>query len=178
MSQPVSDLTWAPRPFLHWALFAYTFILGIETGAAGFVTKVVFPLWASSPEAVINWRPDSPYYLEEGDFFMYASPLTLILAVTTLIAGWKSAPPLRKWLMIATISFIVVFIVSVAYFIPIQAEVKGEAGLQFATGQLSSMLNTFVNTNYLRFLTLLVALGCALHALGISYRMRMVRNIT
>ena len=173
MSQ-LTDPTWKPRPFLHWALFAYTAILGIETGAAAFVTKVVFPLWAASPEAVINWLPDSPYYLEEGDFFMYASPLTLLLAVVTLIAGWKSRPPLRNWLMVATLSFIIVFIVSVAYFIPIQAVVKGEAGTKIPYDKLAGMLETFVWTNYLRLGTLVIALCCALHALGISYRMRSV----
>jgi hypothetical protein len=36
---------------LYWAIFAFACILGIETGAAIFVTYVVFPVWASSPEA-------------------------------------------------------------------------------------------------------------------------------
>src|SRR5688500_8182709 len=103
-----STIAWRPGKFLHRVLFAYAFILGLETGAAAFVTRVVFPLWASSPEAVTSWKPDSPFYLEEGDFFMFASPLTMLLAIITLIAGWKAPPPIRFWIRLATISFILV----------------------------------------------------------------------
>jgi len=172
MSELSTINSWRPGKLLHRLLFAYAAVLGIETGAAAFVTVVVFPLWTASPEAVIKWTPESPFYLEEGDLFMYTSPLTFILCVGTLIAGWKAIPPLRFWLRLATVLFLIVFIVSVIYFIPIQAVVKGEAGTKIPTEELGGMLQTFVLTNYLRFVTLLVALGCALHALGLSYRMR------
>ncbi len=55
-------------------------------GAGAFVTTVIFPLWTASPEAAVGWTPNTPYYVEEGRFFILASPLLLLLAVVTLIA--------------------------------------------------------------------------------------------
>src|SRR5688500_12109110 len=108
--------------------------------------------------------------MEECDFFMYASTLTFILSVITLIASWKASPLLRKWSRIAPIIFLIVFVVSWLYFIPIQDDLKGDAGLEIPKEELRSMLSTFVNTNYLRMVALVIALVCALHALGLSYR--------
>jgi hypothetical protein len=132
---------------------------------------VVFPTWTASPEVVVQWKPDSVFYMEEGDFFMYASTLSFILSIITLIAGWRANPPLRKWIRIAPIIFLIVFIVSWAYFIPIQADMKGDPGLQIPPEKLQAMLNTFVYTNYLRVAAVVTAFVCALHTLGISYRM-------
>jgi len=176
MSEQLNDSgSWRPKPFLHCLIFAFTALLGIESGAAAFVAVVVFPIWTASPEAVIGFAPDAPYYLEEGDFFMFTSPLTFLLSVITLIAGWRATPPLRMWLRIPTIVFILVFIWSVAYFIPVQDEVKGEAGTKIPYADLESMLQTFVGLNYIRLAALLFVFGCAMHAVGISYRMTIRR---
>jgi hypothetical protein len=161
------------NPFLHLLLFIFAFVVGIETGAASFVTVVVFPLWASSAEAAAGWVPGMPYHLEEGDFFMYASSTTMLASVITLIAGWRAPTPVRKWILTGTIGFIIVFVWSVLYFIPIQdTSFKGEAGAQFSTEVLESKLKTFVQLNYLRVAMLYGILATALHALGLSYRMR------
>src|SRR5687767_15189122 len=101
MTPELSTSTPQNRPFLHWILFAYAMILGIETGGALFTTRVVFPAWTQSPEAVVQWKPDNIFYMEEGDFFMYASTLTFILSVITLIASWKASPLLRRLSRIA-----------------------------------------------------------------------------
>lgn len=167
-----------PRPFLHRVLFLYAMVLGIETGGAIFTSMVVFPAWTASPEAVVQWKPDSVFYMEEGDFFMYASTLTFILSIITLIAGWNAVQPLRKWLRIAPVIFLIVFAVSWAYFIPIQADMKGDPGLQIPPEKLQSMLSTFVNTNYLRVGSLVVALFCAIHSLGLSYRLFGAKPLT
>ena len=160
------------KPFLRLMLFLFAFIMGIETGAASFVTVVVFPLWASSAEAARGWVPGMPYILEEGDFFMYASSLSMLASVITLVAGWRAPAPLRKWILIATIGFIFVFVWSMLYFVPIQdTSFKGEAGAKFSTEELESKLKAFVNLNYVRLAMLYIILGAALHALRLSYRM-------
>jgi hypothetical protein len=166
-----APVSWQPRPILRWLVFTFTGLMGIETGAGLFTTKVVFPLWASSPEAAIGWLPSSRYYLEEGDFFMFVSPTLLLVSIATLIAGWRAALPLRRWLRIATIVFIAIDIWTMAYFIPFQGWVKGEAGTKYATAQLASMLTTFVYLNYVRQVLLVLTLGVALHALGLLYKM-------
>lgn len=158
-------------PFLRLMLFVFAFIAGIETGAASFVTVVVFPLWASSAEAAAGWVAGMPYHLEEGDFFMFASPLTMLAAIITLLAGWRAPARVRNWLLIATIGFIIVFVWSVLYFVPIQdTSFKGAAGARFSTAELESKLRTFVQLNYVRVAMLYIIFGSAIHALRLSNR--------
>jgi hypothetical protein len=171
-----SSVSRQPGTLLRRLLFVFTALTGIELGAGLFVTRIVFPMWASSPEAAIGWTIGSPRYIEEGDFFMFTSPLLALLAISTMIAGWRAAPPLRLWLRIATITFFAIFIWTVAYFIPFQALVKGDPGKQYPTSELSSMLQWFVGLNYIRQIFLVLAFGAALHALGLSYRMADVRQ--
>lgn len=160
-----------PRPLLRGLLFAFTALMGIEMGAGAFVTSVIFPLWTASPEAAIGWTANTPYYVEEGVFFIIVSPLLFLLAIVTLIAGWRSVPPLRLWLRIANVSYIVVFIATSVYFVPFQDLVKGEAGTKFPAAELSLMLQRFMTLNYIRQAIGLLAFGAALHAFGLSYRM-------
>ena len=167
-----SDLTgsWQVSPFLRGLLFAFAALMGIEFGAGMFVTAVIFPLWTASPEAAIGWTANRPYYVEEGVFFIVISPTLFLLSIITLIAGWRAAPPLRFWLRIATISFIILFVATLAYFVPLQDMVKGEAGTKVSTAELGLMLKRFVALNYIRQAIGLFAFGSALHALGLSYR--------
>jgi hypothetical protein len=163
--------SWHPHRFLRALLFAFAALTGIEMGAGAFVTSVIFPLWTASPQAAIGWTTSTPYYVEEGVFFIIASPLLFLLSIVTLVAGWRAIPPLRLWLRIATIAYILVFIMTLAYFVPLQDMVKGEAGTKIPAAELSSMLRRFVTFNYIRQAIGLLTFGAALHALGLSYRM-------
>ena len=159
------------KPFLRFMLFVFAFILGIETGAASFVSMVVFPVWASSVEAARGFLPSMPYHFEEGDFFMFASSLSMLASVITLIAGWRAPAPLRKWILIGTIGFIIVFVWSMLYFVPIQdTTLKGAASVQLSDAQLESMLKTFTNLNYIRVAMMYVILFSALQAIRVAER--------
>jgi hypothetical protein len=172
-SPPVNSKT--PSLFLQWTLFGFAALLGIELGAGAFTTVVVFPVWAASPEAAIGFRPGVPYYLEEGDFFMFSSTITTLASIVALIAGWRTTPSLRKWIRVASILFIIVAIWSAFYFIPVQdVSFKGEAGSQIPRDELASMLKTFVSLNYVRQVMIVVSFIAALHALGLAYRKRSV----
>jgi len=159
------------KPFLHLMLFIFAFIMGIETGAASFVMVVVFPVWASSAEAARGWLPEMPYHLEEGDFFKFASSLSMLSAMITLIAGWRAPAPIRKWILISTIGFIIVFVWSMLYFVPMQdTTLKGVANIQLSDAELESKLQTFAQLNYIRVTMLYIIFGCALHAVRLSHR--------
>lgn len=158
-------------PALRIILFCFTFILGIESGAASFVMVVVLPVWASSAEAARGWLPDMPYILEEGDFFMYASTSTMLLSIITLIASWRAPAHIRKWILIPSIGFICIFVWSMLYFVPIQdTTLKGNASAALSDTELESKLNMFINLNYIRVLSLWIFFACALHAFGFGYR--------
>src|SRR5687768_2161169 len=162
-----------PGKFLHWTIFIFAALLGIELGAAAFTSVVVFPVWTASPEAAIAWTPGNPYHMEEGDFFMFASPSVMLASIIALIASWRAAPQLRFWLRIASILFIVIFVWSMVYFVPIQdTTLKGEAGANLPREELASKLRMFASLNYIRIAAIVVSFGCTLHALGLSYQIR------
>lgn len=156
-----------PRPFVRGLLFAFTLLMGIGVGGALLTTVVIFPAWTASPEAATSW----PNTVNEGRFFVVVSPLLFLLALATLIASWRVAPPLRKWIRIATIIYILIFIVTMLYFVPGQVTMKGEAGARIPVAELGSMLERWVALNWIRQGVGVLAFGAALHALGLSYRM-------
>jgi hypothetical protein len=158
------------RPLQFWLLAAYTALLGIETGGGLFTTAAVFKVWAGSAAGAIGWDAGNPFYIEEGDFFMFTSPTLGILALATLIAGWRSAPPVRTWLRASTLVFIIVFVWTMAYFVPVQDALKGQAGAKLPVAQLEAMLWNFTWLNYVRQVMLVATFGSALHAFGLAYR--------
>ena len=104
---------------------------------------------------------------------MYASSLTMLASIITLVAGWRAPQPLRKWILIGTVGFIIVFIWSILYFVPIQdTSLKGEASARFSDEELDSMLRNFVNWNYLRVAMLYVILGAAIQSIRLAERFR------
>ncbi len=159
------------KPFLQLMLFILAFCMGIETGGATFVMVVAFPVWTASAEAATGFVHGVRYHFEEGAFFMYSTSLTMLTSVITLIAGWRAPSPMRTWILIATIGFIIVFAWSILYFIPIQdTALKGPAGAKFSPQELETKLGTFVQLNYLRIAMLWIFLGASLHALRLTYK--------
>ena len=164
--------------FLRTIVFVYAAMIGIETGAASFTHVVVFPAWAASAEAARGWIPTMPYYMEEGDFFMYASSITMLSAMIALFAGWRSPNPMRKFLKASTICFIIVFIWSMLYFVPIQdSTMKGVAGAGLSDEELESKLLMFLNLNYLRLAMLYFSVGTALYALSLSHLLKPLNKV-
>lgn len=151
-------------------MFAYVVALGIETGAALFTSVVVFPTWAASPEAVIGWKPTMPYFMEEGRFFMIASSTTMILALAVAVVSMRLPAGVRPWALGSALIFLVMAATTMAYFLPAQARVHGDAGARLPRAELAEMLDRFLALNWIRQAFLVVAFVAAVHALGLLYR--------
>src|SRR5687767_10087255 len=104
-------------------LFAYAVAIGLETGAGLFTSMVVFPRWTASPEAVIGWRPDMPYFMQEGDFFMFSISATTLLALAICIVASRLPANVRSLALGSALSFLLVAVVTAAYVIPVQGRV-------------------------------------------------------
>ena len=155
----------------HWILFAYVLAIGIETGAGLFASVVVFPVWTASPEVVVTWKPAMPYYIEEGDFFMFSSSATLILALAVVILNARRrGSGARPWALGSALTFLLLAAWTAAYFLPEQDRVHGDAGAGLPRAEVAVMLERFVELNWIRQALLVAAFVAAVHALGLSYR--------
>jgi hypothetical protein len=155
----------AVHPVVLWLSFAFAVGLGVNVGGALLATTVIFPAWSASPEAAAAWTGA----VDETRFFVAVSPLVLILAVATLLASWRAAPEARPWMRVAAVLYILFFVATLAYFVPGQLAMKGEAGPLLPPGDLGSMLQRWVTLNWVRQAVGLVAFASAVHALGLAY---------
>jgi hypothetical protein len=160
--------------FIRWLLLAFAGFLGLNIGAALLATVVIFPVWSASPEAAVEWQR----VVDEARFFVVVSPLVLVLAVATLVASWWVDREVRLWMRIAAASYLVFFAATMAYFVPGQAALQGEAAALLRRQELSASLQRWVALNWVRQVAGLLALGSALHALGLSYVVRRARRGT
>jgi hypothetical protein len=156
------------RAFARCILLAFAGILGLNIGAALFATVVIFPVWSASPEAAAAWQR----VVDESRFFMVVSPLVLVLALGSLVASAWVDRGARLWMRTAAVLYLVFFAATMAYFVPAQAALQGHTAAVLPAQELSASLQRWVTLNWVRQLLGLLALGSALHALGLSYALR------
>jgi hypothetical protein len=148
-----------------WLSFAFAVGLGVNVGGALLATTAIFPAWSASPQAAVAWTGA----VDETRFFVAVSPLVMVLAVATLLASWRAAPEARRWMRVAAVLYILFFVATLAYFVPGQLAMKGEAGALLPPADLGSMLQRWVALNWVRQAVGLVAFASSVHALGLAY---------
>ena len=157
-------------PLVKWLLFAYAFVFGVYVGGGIFETVVVTPLWGASAEAARYYNQNLHSHLQTGNFFIIIAPLTTLLSAVTLIAGWRTAQPIRFWLRLQTIVFLILFIVTLFYYAPEQNAIKGAAAQNWSDAELAARASRWVLLNWVRFFVAIVLWGMLFHALGLAYR--------
>lgn len=154
---------------VKWLLLAFALALGIDMGGGIFETVVIVPVWSASAEIARNWNANPQTAVEGGKFFIVATNLTALLALLTLIFGWKSPPPLRFWLRLGAGGFLVLFIFTMAYFVPEQLSIKGARATQnLSDAEILWRAGRWVMLNYLRVLAAFVLLFATLKAVSLS----------
>lgn len=149
---------------VKWLLFAYTFMLGIYMGGGIFETLILTPLWANSPEIARNWN------ISAAIFFLPVANLTTLLGLVTLIIGWNSPPPLRFWLRLSTILLLIMFVLTLVYFVPERAALVGQEATQnLSDAEILSRASLWIKLNYVRFTIAFVIYFAAFKALILSF---------
>jgi hypothetical protein len=149
------------------ALWLLVISLGIQTGAGLFETRVLVPLWASSPpQSVLAYlavtiRPDSG-----RRFWIILTPLTGIISLLNLAAAWLYAGPARPCWLFAAASALFVIVVTFAYFVPVLLRLPNAA--KMPEDQLTRMVRLWVRLNWCRFVILAAAWLAALKAFSIA----------
>jgi hypothetical protein len=112
----------ANRIFLWIAIFGW----GIGLGAKLFDLVVVAGAWSASPPASFALLPYGKRYpVDPGDFFIPLSALIAIGSIGALISGWRS--PLRSWLLVSMVSFLIIWATTPTVFWPMIHQLYGTA---------------------------------------------------
>lgn len=169
-SKPFEDSSNRRNRLVRRLLFTFCLIIGLESGAGLFEARVIVPLWSESAEAARNWTEGTRFVAHGVRFFGIFSPLLLLTTIVTLIVGWRAPQPVRKWLLAATGIVLAVLIPTFIYFVPGQIAMQGAAPTEFSDVDLEAKAHLWSILNWLRQIVGIIAFGCALHALGLSYR--------
>ncbi len=152
--------------FYDVALWLLVIALGIQTGAGLFETRVLVPLWASSPPQSVLAYVAVPIRADSGRrLWIILTPLTAIISLLNLVAAWLYAGPARAWWLFASASALFVIVVTFAYFVPVLLRLPDAAKMPEA--QLTRMVRLWVRLNWCRFVILVAAWLAALKAFSI-----------
>lgn len=147
-------------------LFFFTMMLGLVTGAGIYETVAAVPIWMASTKIAPLLASYPELVVHNERFFIVATPLTALLALLSLIFGWKASPSMRFWLRLSTVIFLLVFVITAVYFVPEQLTLRANQPLPEA--EFASRASRWTMLNYLRAASLVVALFAALKALSLS----------
>ena len=141
-------------------LWLFVINLGIVFGAGLYETRIVVPLWASSPPESLR-SPDSG---RKFWVFVTTIPLTL-LSLANLVAAWQAQGPRQTWWLAAAVVILVERIVTFSYFIPTMLRLQRATILN---AELKAGVAQWARLNYLRSVLTLAAWLAALKVLSLS----------
>lgn len=105
-------------------LWLFVIAIGLEMGAGLYETIIVVPLWANSaPGSVAAYYQlntlNPEFALNAGPrFWMFFTPTVGLLAIATLLTGFRTSPEHRKWRIAGSIIAIFVIGITFAWFVP------------------------------------------------------------
>ncbi|MGZ8516804.1 MAG: hypothetical protein ACXWWD_05610 [Chitinophagaceae bacterium] len=163
------ESTWTRRDkIIQILIFILTIVVGIEVGGSTFDDIVNNPIWTASPQAARAWA------IQTGYFFRIFSPLMALLAIVTLIIGWKAKLKLKNPLIIATSIIILCFSVTMAYFVPELTTLRGNSNLSISEQEHIDRLRRWDLLDTIRYFFIFCAFIILLHCVGLTYKIREV----
>lgn len=168
MTSEESRFGWATRDRLvHGLLFALAIISGMQVGGALFDSLVNDPVWSASVAAARQWTQ-----VDTSRFYIVFSNLLFLVAIITLVAGWRAQRPLRNWLRLATALFIIAIVVTIIYFLPELQQIRGVAAVSIPDDELSRRIQRWTLLDNVREALILGGFALIVHTLGLSYQLR------
>ena len=145
------------------ALWALVLALGIQTGAGIYETRVIVPLWGSSPPASLTAFHALPIKPDSGRrLWMILTPITTLISLLNLVLALMSHDSMRGWWIVASAASVVVMSVTFAYFVPALFFFMRVAAQP--TPEVGPRVRRWVAFNYVRALILIAAWIAALVA--------------
>ena len=101
---------------------------GTGLGAKLFDLIVVAGAWSAAPPASFALLPYGKNYpVNPGDFFIPLSAVMVLGIIGALITGWRTPIQLRRWLWLALIAFLIIWVLTPTVFWPMIHQLYGTA---------------------------------------------------
>jgi anthrone oxygenase-like protein len=163
---PDAHVRWSGRDrATHWLLLALAVVAGIQTGGVVFDSLVNDPVWSDSVVAARAWNED----IDPSRFYIAFTNGVFLLAIATLVVGWRSPRPVRGWLRLATGFFIVAVVFTMAYFLPEIQEIRGAPAQPIPDGELSDRIQRWTLLDPVRELFIFAGFVLTVRAVGLSH---------
>jgi len=159
------------EPILLWI---FVILAAIVLGGGLYELRVVIPLWAHSPpESAWEFaalRVTSPQYTPNAGvrFWLLVTPAHLLISVATLVASWKTNRKHLRWVILATVPFIVLHLAALLYFVPALDRIFNSRNLNMSPDEVVSRVHLWVNGTWVRFAFVFGAFLCGLRALQVK----------
>jgi Domain of unknown function (DUF1772) len=140
-------------------------VAGIQTGGVIFDSLVNDPVWSDSVAAARAWDED----VDPSRFYIAFTNALFLLAIATLVVGWRSPRPVRGSLRLATGLFIVAVVFTIAYFLPEIQQIRGAPAGPIPDGELGDRIRRWTLLDPVRELLIFAGFVLAVRAVGLSY---------
>jgi hypothetical protein len=158
------------RALLWISVFAW----GILLGSKLFDLRVLAGAWSASPPESLSLLPYGPHYpVDTGAYFFPISAPLLVFSLGALIAGWRTPPSYRVWLVLLALMMLAIFVFTVLWFWP-----RNHALWLVATGapdavrdraQIITMAREWVTYDWLRVAMMVVGFVSAIRAISVPF---------
>ena len=157
-------------------LWLFVILMGITMGAGIYEARVLVPLWsAAAPDSVIAFyhhNAANPQFAPDqgGNFWVIVTPLTTLTTIALLISSFWTQGLQRKLLVGASVTAMIVQAATFAWFVPNIIRLFGSDVLTMNRDEITTLVSSWVNLNWLRAVLLFTAWTFSLLAIRLSTR--------
>lgn len=134
-------------------------------GAAVYEHAAVVPVWSAAPPRSLSMF-QGEYGLQAVNFWKPVHPVAILLLVAALIANWRQ--PRRKQLLIASGGYVLVLIITAAYFVPELIAITTSAYSPAVSDDLTGRAKTWEALSLVRLSGLLILAIVLLYGLSVK----------
>src|SRR5258708_10562826 len=96
-------MSWGVR-LTRMLLWISVLAWGILLGGKLFDLRVLVGAWSAAPPESLSLLPYGPRWpVDTGEFFIPSSATLLVATLGALIAGWRTPPRYRVWLLVSLV---------------------------------------------------------------------------
>src|ERR1051325_6232443 len=155
-------------------MWIFVILCAIVIGGGLYEMRVTVPLWAHAPpESVWQFaaqRVNNPLYAPNSGmrFWIYVTPLHLLISIVTFFAALKTRGAHRRWLLVATVIFTLLHLSALVYFVPSIDKLFLSRAANMDPAEVASRARWWVNLSWGRFVIGVVGLISGLRALQLQ----------